>query len=97
VPPARERSPGCGGLPFTGALSLSQVAGPLTSMRADRRSARAAKRVRGSSISTVRCAVGFGVAVTNVTPIGAWKARRARNKCGLLAACLETMLTPTDC
>ena len=31
----------------------------------------ASVRVRGSSTSTVRCSVGFGVAVTNVTPSGA--------------------------
>src|SRR5438093_2263891 len=33
----------------------------------------AAVSVRGSSTSTVRCSVGFGVAVSTLTPSGAWK------------------------
>jgi hypothetical protein len=42
-------------------------------------------RVRGSSTSTVRCSVGFGVAVTNVTPSGAWK------RCHMFCGTITTM------
>src|SRR5215813_11843402 len=42
----------------------------------------AAVSARGSSTSTVRCSVGFGVAVTRVTPPGEWK--RCHVPCGTM-------------